>query len=186
MNLDRTLLNSPPFCIGWNLLCGNVRSKLSLNAHVMELAILTTAVVNKVPYEFLHHLGPYLESASKGEEERALFQGAYLQEMLNTVNGPTKQRILESELFNDEEKLVIDIASYMSEFDTLDRNRDATRRLLKKFSDQHGDTATTELVGAISCYNMVGRFLIYADVQPEKEWIEAAAEIVQEFKNKRL
>jgi hypothetical protein len=185
MNLDRKLLNSPPFCSGWNSLCGNVRSKLSLNAHLMELAILTTAVVNNVPYEFLHHLAPFLNSALKGEEERALKQGIFLQDMLSDDNSAlTKQRILGSALFSEEEQLVIEIAVSISDFDTSDRARLATRSLLQKFEDQHGATAALELVGASSCYNMVSRFLIFTHVEPETEFSQAAADIVQAFRTR--
>lgn len=185
LNLDRKLLNSAPFCQGWSILCGNVRSKLlALCSHTMELAILTTAVVNQVPYEYLHHVGPYLDSSKEGEEERALNQVAFLQATL-ACSDSDGSSLLESALFNDDEKLVIKIAAAMSAFDTSDVARGTTRTLLAAFESRHGATATTELVGAISTYNMVGRFLVYCDVQPEREWEIAAEEVVKAFKTKR-
>ncbi len=60
----------------------------------------------------------------------------------------------------------------------------ADDRLLKKFEDQHGATAALELVGASSCYNMVSRFLIFTHVEPETEFSQAAADIVQAFRTR--
>ena len=45
LNLDRMLLNSPAFAVGWNGYLGAVRSSLTLDPRLRELAICAVAVL---------------------------------------------------------------------------------------------------------------------------------------------
>ena len=103
----------------------------------------------------------------------------------------------EDDLFDEEETLVIEIAVEMSKFDAAAEQREATINKLKQWrllsrassSSSSSSAAVVELVGAISAYNMVSRFLIYTEgIVPESQ--EGAAAMrrkqIDEFNNKRL
>ncbi len=60
LNLDRMLLNSPAFAVGWNGFLGAVRNSLSLDARLRELAICAVAVLNRADYELLQHAPEWL------------------------------------------------------------------------------------------------------------------------------
>ncbi|HVW70031.1 MAG TPA: carboxymuconolactone decarboxylase family protein, partial [Steroidobacteraceae bacterium] len=55
LNLDRVLLNSPPFARGWNAHLGAVRQDLALEPKLRELAVCAVAVLNGAEYEFEQH-----------------------------------------------------------------------------------------------------------------------------------
>src|SRR5204862_4308597 len=60
INLDRMLLNSPPFAQGWNALLGAVRRNLDLPPRIRELAICAVARLNDAPYEWHQHAPEFL------------------------------------------------------------------------------------------------------------------------------
>lgn len=198
MNLDRMLLHSPPFAEGWNLLLGNVRSSMTaLESRLLELAILVIACVNQAVYEFVHHTMPFLCACQ--DSAKAMDKLAFLERNLWMKDRSVADRILcegerEDDLFDEEETLVIQIAVEMSKFDAAAEQREATINKLKQWrllsrASSSSSAAVVELVGAISAYNMVSRFLIYTEgIVPESQ--EGAAAMIRkqidEFNNKRL
>ena len=200
MNLDRMLLHSPPFAEGWNLLLGNVRSSMTaLESRLLELAILVIACVNQAVYEFVHHTMPFLRACQ--DSAKAMDKLAFLERNLWMKDRSVADKILcggerEDDLFDEEETLVIEIAVEMSKFDAAAEQREATINKLKQWrllsrasSSSSSSAAVVELVGAISAYNMVSRFLIYTEgIVPESQ--EGAAAMIRkqidEFNNKRL
>ena len=186
MNLDRMLLNSPPFAEGWNVLLGNVRNSMtSLESRLLELAILVIACTNQAPYEFVHHTTPFLSAYQDMDPEGALKKLEFLKENLLITDRDIGDRILYeggenlnkshlTTIFDEEEKLVMQITIDMSYFDVASEKRQATLLKLKEWkkmkSHDSSSAAVVELVGAISAYNMVSRFLIYTEgIIPENE-----------------
>jgi alkylhydroperoxidase family enzyme len=60
LNLDRILLHSPPYAVGWNSFLGAVRGQLRLPARLRELAICAVAVLNRAEYEYQHHAPEFI------------------------------------------------------------------------------------------------------------------------------
>ena len=145
MNLDRMLLNSPPFAEGWNVLLGNVRNSMtSLESRLLELAILVIACTNQAPYEFVHHTTPFLSAYQDMDPEGALKKLEFLKENLLITDRDIGDRILyeggenitQSHLktiFDEEEKLVMQITIDMSYFDVASEKRQATLLKLKEW-----------------------------------------------------
>lgn len=149
LNLDRILLHSPPFAMGWNGFLGAVRNELSLPPKLRELAICGVAVLNGAEYEFHHH-APELMKAGGTEGQvkalRDLTQGAD-----------------DEKLFNAAERAVIQLTMEM----TRDiRVSEPTFAAVK--SALSNERQVVELVGIIATYNMVSRLLVALDVEPER------------------
>ncbi|KAI9664887.1 MAG: hypothetical protein M1821_006335 [Bathelium mastoideum] len=56
LELDRTLLHSPPVADGWNAFLLAIRTQTSLPATLREAAICRVAILNRAFYEWDHHL----------------------------------------------------------------------------------------------------------------------------------
>jgi alkylhydroperoxidase family enzyme len=55
LNLDRMLLRSPGLAAGWNVHLGAVRTGLTLDPKLREIAMCVVAVINGADYEFIQH-----------------------------------------------------------------------------------------------------------------------------------
>jgi len=144
LNLDRMLLNSPPFAQGWNTFIGTVRSGLSISLKLQELAICAVASLNNADYEFIHH-GPLFLQAGGTDSQ------------LQVLRDPLKG----SMIFNPAEQAVLKLAIEMTR--TVEVSEPTRQRLRLHFSDRE----TMELMGVIAAYNMVSRFLVATGVEPE-------------------
>lgn len=148
LNLDRMLLHSPPFAKGWNDLLREVRSGLSLSPLLRELAICGVAVLNRAEYEFVHHTPEFLKSGGTAAQVEAL-------------------RSFESaadncSLFNNAERAVIRLVIEMTYgVQVSDSTFAAARNALPD------NQSLVELAGVIATYNMVSRFLVALEVEPE-------------------
>ncbi len=148
LNLDRMLLNSPAFAVGWNGVLGAVRNSLSLDARLRELAICAVAVLNRADYELLQHAPEWLAAGGT----QAQLDG--LQDYDAAMQDVT--------LFSEAERAVLQL--------TLEATRmvqvsDACfARVQQVLGSQQ---AQVELVGVIAAYNMVSRFLEALQVQAE-------------------
>lgn len=147
INLDRMLLHSIPFARGWNGFLGAVRKELSLAAAFREIAICGVAILNGAEYEFLHH-APELKAAGGSDEQI---------HALRQIGKPE----MAIELFSAIEQDVIALTI------ALTRDVSAPHELMQRLQVALGNTALVELVGTIAAYNMVSRFLIALNVNPE-------------------
>ncbi|HMK85176.1 MAG TPA: carboxymuconolactone decarboxylase family protein [Steroidobacteraceae bacterium] len=145
LNLDRMLLASPPLARGWNAHLGAVRSGLSLEARLRELAICAVAVLNGAPYELEHHLPLYREA---GGSERAA-------EALRSFETGDPA-------FDGAERAVLALTVEMTREVSVS---DATFRRAR--SELPGEREIVELVAVIATYNMVSRFLVALGIETE-------------------
>jgi alkylhydroperoxidase family enzyme len=149
LNLDRMLLNSPPFASGWNAHLGAVRTQLNLSPRLRELAICAVAVLNGADYEFEHHAPELLRAGGNPGQLKAL-----------KALDPSR---LDQLVFDDTESAVLNLAVEMT------RNvrvSDAAFEGVRAVCDER---QVVELVGVIATYNMVSRFLVALEVDLESD-----------------
>src|SRR5918999_4559080 len=101
IELDRLLLHSPALTEGWNFHLNQVRTKLSLDPKLRELAMCGVAVVNKAEYEFKAHLPLFIKGGGTEEQGKALRN-------LETAMKDTR-------LFNEIERATIALTYEMTE-----------------------------------------------------------------------
>ena len=148
LNLDRMLLNSPAFAVGWNGFLGAVRTSLTLDARLRELAICAVAVLNRANYELLQHAPEWLAAGgTQAQLDRLQDMDVALQD---------------AALFSEAERAVLQLTLEMT------RNVQVTNACFQRVQQALGSPqAQVELVGVIAAYNMVSRFLEALQVQPE-------------------
>ncbi len=147
LNLDRQLLHSPPLAEGWNALLGAVRTKLSLDARLRELAMCVVAILNDADYEFVHHAPEFVKAGGSDAQVEAV--------------RAMKSRPIDHALFDDVANATIALSFQMTTQVHVD---DATFATLL---DRIGPAHVVELVGVVASYNMVSRFLVALGVEPE-------------------
>ncbi len=149
LNLDRMLLNSPAYAVGWNTFLGAVRNALTLDPCLRELAICAVAVLNRADYELLQHAPEWL--AVGGTE-------AQLQ-CLQDVDAALQDQVL----FSATERSVLQLSLEMTRHvQVSDACFTRVQQALASPQQQ------VELVGVIAAYNMVSRFLEALRVAPEQ------------------
>jgi alkylhydroperoxidase family enzyme len=150
LNLDRMLLNSPPFARGWNGQLGVVRSELALDAKLRELAICGVGLLNGAEYEFQQHAPELLRAGGTAAQLVALREFAAACD--------------NDSLFDVTERAVMRLTLEM----TRDvRVSDATfAAALSALGDER---FVVELVGVVATYNMVARFLVALEVDLEED-----------------
>ena len=148
LNLDRMLLHSPAFALGWNSLLGAVRGALALSPRLRELAILAVAVMNGADYEFVHHAPEFLKAGgtqAQLEGVRRLGQEDPSQPLFDVAD--------------------IAVLKLTAEMTRQVRVTDATFAGVREaLADER---QVVELVGTVAAYNMVSRFLVALNVTPE-------------------
>ncbi|MCX8522089.1 MAG: carboxymuconolactone decarboxylase family protein [Rhodoferax sp.] len=148
LNLDRMLLHSPAYAEGWNAFMGAVRSGLSLDARLRELAICTVAVLNRADYEWQQH-APLLLAAGASQ---AQLDG--LRDVDTALHN--------SATFDPAERAVIELCMQMCrQVQVSDACFARVQAALGTVQQQ------VELVGIIAAYNMVSRFLEALQVAQE-------------------
>ncbi|MBU3631170.1 carboxymuconolactone decarboxylase family protein [Polynucleobacter sp. AP-Melu-500A-A1] len=147
INLDRMLLHSVPIAEGWNHFIGAIRNNLSLDPKLRELAMCGVAVLNGAEYEFFHHAPPFKKAGGTEEQVQAL----------RLIGQTSFLRSLFTQLEND----AVDLTYQMT------RNVQVDPQLMGRLQKELGSTDTVELVTVVAAYNMVSRFLIALDVNPE-------------------
>jgi alkylhydroperoxidase family enzyme len=149
LHLDRMLLHSPPLAAGWNGYLKAVRTELSLDARLRELAILAVASLNGAHYEFHHHAPEFLAAGGTSPQVDALAR--------------PEQAAGQVGLFDEASLAVLRLTIEMTRsVDVADDTFGTVRAAL-------GDRQTVELVGVIAAYNMVSRFLVALGITPESE-----------------
>ena len=148
LNLDRMLLNSPAYAVGWNSFLGAVRTGLSLDPQLRELAICAVARLTRAEYEYSQHAPEYLSAGGCQAQLDALID--------------VELAIINEDLFNQIERAVLSFAKEMTmQVQVSNTCFDALRKVLPEPQQQ------VELAGVIAAYNMVARFLEALQVQPE-------------------
>jgi alkylhydroperoxidase family enzyme len=147
INLDRMLLHSTPIAEGWNHFIGEIRNNLSLDPKLRELAMCGVAVLNGAEYEFFHHAPPFIKAGGTEAQVQAL-------RLIGQPSFPTE---IFSAVENDAAALTFQMT----------RNIQVDGVLMKRLQSALGNTNTVELVSVVAAYNMVSRFLIALDVNPE-------------------
>lgn len=148
LHLDRMLLHSPPFARGWNAFLREVRTGLELPPKLRELAMCVVAVLNGAEYEFHHHAPEFLRA---GGSERQL------EAMRNPETAGNDHA-----LFSPDERACIQLTLEMT------RNVEVSDKTFSKACATLGSKRlVVELVGVIATYNMVSRFLVALQVEPE-------------------
>jgi alkylhydroperoxidase family enzyme len=161
INLDTALLWSEPLARGWNTYLKAVRSELPTDRRLRELGICTVALLTGAAYEYHHHAPDFLSAGGKQAQLDALQR--YCQGVLAAFR--TKPTELagapDDAAFNPQEALV---AQYAAQMTLTVKVGDAVFNGLKTHFDT---TELVELTSAIATYNMVARFLVALDVNPE-------------------
>ncbi len=147
-HLDRMLLHSPQLAAGWNSLLGAVRTKLSLDAQMREIAICAVASLNNAEYEFHHHAPELLKAGGDEHQVRAL------RDVPSAIN--------HGGLFTEAQRAALQLTLEMT--DGVAVNED-TMDWVK--ANMPSPQAVVELVATIATYNMVSRFLVALDVRPD-------------------
>jgi alkylhydroperoxidase family enzyme len=148
LNLDRMLLNSPAFAVGWNGFLGAVRTRLSLDARLRELAICAVAVMTRAPYEYSQHAPEFLTAGGSQTQLDALQD--------------VDQAVCNAAVFDATERAVLALTRAMTcHVQVPDDCFAALQNVLPVPQQQ------VELVGVIAAYNMVARFLEALSVAPE-------------------
>jgi alkylhydroperoxidase family enzyme len=147
LNLDRMLLNSPPFAQGWNAMFGAIRGKLSLTPKLRELAIMSVGVLNKSEYEQIQHEPEFLAAGGTREQLAALESPA--------------AALVDAKRFDEAERATLALTYEMT------RNVKVSDATMKRVRAVLPDQQVVELIGAIAGYNMVSRFLVATGVEKE-------------------
>ena len=148
LNLDLMLLHSAPLARGWNGYLRAVRTELEVSPRLRELAICVVAILTGADYEFGQHSPEFLKAGGTAQQLDALRLIA-----TTGVDGST---------FDAPERAIIDLAIAMTRDVHVSRViKDAARAVLAN------DRQMVEIVGVVATYNMVSRFLVALDIEPE-------------------
>jgi alkylhydroperoxidase family enzyme len=146
LNLDLAMLWSEPLARGWNALLGAVRREFAVSPRLKELAICVVARITGAEYEFTHHWPEYVKAGGR-DELRRLF------------DDPDKR--IGDPAFTDDERLVIRYAIAMT------RSVRVPESLFEQMRRRFSSAEIVELTAAIAAYNMVARFLVALEIEPE-------------------
>jgi len=145
--LDRILLHSPPFALGWNSMFGAIRSQLSLSPKLRELAIVAIGVLNKADYEYAHHAPDFLKAGGTREQLGAL--------------ADMPAALTNTKLFDEAERATLALTYEMT------RNITVADATMKRVRVLLPDQQVVELAGTIAGYNMVSRFVVAIGIELE-------------------
>ena len=147
INLDLALLWSEPLARGWNAYVGAVRRELAVSPRLKELAICVVACITGAEYEFTHHWPEYVKAGGT-DALRARLEHP--------------ERAVEDASFTADERLAMRYAAAMT------RDVKVPNALFAELRRRFDETEIVELTAAIATYNMVARFLLAFDIQPDK------------------
>jgi alkylhydroperoxidase family enzyme len=148
LNLDRLLLHAPKIAQGWNVFMGTIRTGLSLDPYLGELAMCVIAVINRAEYEFHHHAPIWQSLGGTADQITALRQ----------AGTPTFQ----ANKFDARALAIINLSVDMTrDVQVSDNVFNAARAQLAD------DQQMVELVTTIGAYNLVSRFLEAFQIDPE-------------------
>jgi alkylhydroperoxidase family enzyme len=147
LNLDRMLLHSPSFAKAWNGMFGAIRGQLSIPPKLRELAIMAIGVLNGSEYEWAQHEGEFLKAGGTKEQLAAL----------RKLPGQ-----VDAKQFDTSEQATLALTVELT------RGVKVKEATLKRVRALLPDPQVVELIGTISGYNMVSRFVTATGVQIEQ------------------
>jgi alkylhydroperoxidase family enzyme len=148
LNLDRMLLLSAPFASAWNDYLWAIRGALSVDPKLREIAICGVAILNGAEYEFQQHEPEFRRAGGTA------LAAQRLREFATAASYP--------EIFNAAERAVIALTTRMTLNIHVD---DETWHHFKTALPE--PRIQVEIVGIIATYNMVSRFLVACQIEPE-------------------
>lgn len=151
LNLDKALLWSEPLARGWNVFMATVRTGLSTDRKLQELAICTVALLTGTAYEYHHHAPDFLAAGGTPEQLQAL----------QAFVSQGHQGLPSHEALSEVERLVVQYASEMTV------HVQVGEALFKALRQHFDETQMVELTTAIAAYNMVARILQALAIAPE-------------------
>jgi alkylhydroperoxidase family enzyme len=146
LNLDRVLLSSPVLAEGWNQIAARMRNELQISKKLVELAICLVARLNGADYEFQHHLPLWRQAGATPAQTAAMWEA---------------KDALDEAPFDKEEIAVIRLTTQMTRAVRVDE------KVFRDLGAFLSARQLVELVGLVAFYNMVSRFLVALDVDPE-------------------
>jgi alkylhydroperoxidase family enzyme len=149
LNLDRMLLHSPKFAQGWNTMFGVIRNQLSVSPKLRELTIMAIGVLNNADYEWIQHEPEFLKAGGTPDQ---------LQALRKNIEGAEK----DAKLFDDSERATLALTREMTKNIAVS---DATMKRIRGLLNN--DQQLIELIGTISGYNMVSRFVVATGLEAE-------------------
>ncbi len=147
LNLDRMLLHSAPLARGWNTYLGSIRKDLHVNALLRELAICAVARYNDADYEWIQHAPEFLAAGGTQAQLTAL------QDMTHAIDNAAA--------FSVAERLVLKLTQEMTQ------NIRVSGATMQALRQQLSNREVVEIVATIAAYNMVSRFLVALEIEPE-------------------
>jgi alkylhydroperoxidase family enzyme len=148
LNLDRTLLLSETLASAWNEYLGAIRNGLSVDPKLREIAICSVAILNGAEYEFQQHEPEFRRAGGTAMAAQRLRE-------LDTATAYP-------EIFNAAERAVIALSRRMT------TNIDVDDETWQQFKTAlPNPQIQVEIIGIIATYNMVSRFLVACQIEPE-------------------
>lgn len=149
LDLDRLLLHSPAFALGWNVFMGQVRAGLGVPPLLKELAMCGVAALNGADFEMHHHAPLYLAAGATEAQLAALHRlGSDPGAAADPVFDNTQQAVL---------ALVVEMTRQV-------QVQDST--FARAHAALGSDQAMFEIIGVTAAYNMVSRILVAARITP--------------------
>lgn len=148
LNLDRALLLSAPLAGAWNNYLGTIRGGLSVDPKLREIAICGVAILNGAEYEFQQHEPEFRRAGGTALAAQRLREFA--------------TAAAHAEIFNAAERAVIALTTQMTTHINVDNET------WQQFETALPDPQIqVEIIAIIATYNMVSRFLIACQIEPE-------------------
>jgi alkylhydroperoxidase family enzyme len=148
LELDRLLLYSPALATGWNEMMGRVRTQFTVPARLREIAMCAVATMNGAHYEFFHHAPLLLEAGGTQAEVEALRD--------------VDRAAVSTGVFDSAGLATVRLARAMT------RDVHVPQAIFDDTRAALGDErALVELVAVVAAYNMVSRFLVAFEIEPD-------------------
>ena len=162
LQLDLTLLHSPPVASGWSSFFGSIRTQTTLSADIRELCICRVAVLNGADYEWEHH-NSSLREAGVGDravaeiKNRKAWRG-WLAEDVEAVAEEGDMQRDDCGGLNELQRAVLAYTDAMTI--GVKVSDDIFAELKRLLDDRH----VVEVTATVAAYNCVSRFLVALDV----------------------
>ncbi|OCK85634.1 4-carboxymuconolactone decarboxylase-like protein [Lepidopterella palustris CBS 459.81] len=151
--LDLALLHSPQVADGWNSFIGAIRTKISLDNSIKELAICRVAVLNSAVHEWNAHA----PLAMKGGISPAGLESARRAEV---VGRGEIDKVPEE----DEGGLNAREWAVLAYTDQMTRGVEVDEAVFARLKEYLVDKEVVEITATVAAYNCVSRFLVALDV----------------------
>lgn len=157
--LDLALLHNPAIADGWNTLLGAIRSKTSLDAGLMEMAVSRIAILNRAVWEWMAHAPLALK-------------GGFSREALDIVRRaevvPKGGRAKTDEEAQGLSELEWAVLCYT---DQSTKEIEVDDEVFEALKGSLGEKGVMEMAATVATYNCVSRFLVALNVG-EKNGLE--------------